>query len=52
MFAHSIDANLKADVKADRIIDFVITVYNLISTKGKMKSKKLSEMVKSIPSTI
>ena len=52
MKAHSIDANLQADQRAEMIINFVINAATLIQSKGKIKSKKLTEMVKSVPSTL
>ena len=52
MKAHSIDANLQADQRAEKIINFVINAATLIQSKGKIKSKKLTEMVKSVPSTL
>ena len=45
LHAHSIDPNLQADLKADRIVNFVIQAYNLIHAKGKLKSKRLAEIV-------
>ncbi len=46
---HRTDPNMHADKKADKIVDFFIHASNQI--KGK-KSKKLSQMIKSVPSTL
>jgi hypothetical protein len=50
--AHAIDSNLQADKRAEKIIDFVVQAATLINSKGRMKSKKLTTMVKSVPSTL
>ena len=50
--AHQIDPNLQADKKAEKIIDFVINATTLIQSKGKIKSQKLTLMVKTVPSTL
>ena len=47
--AHAIDQGLGADKKCDQIIGFVSRAYNSISNKGRLKTKRLTEMVKSIP---
>jgi len=47
--AHSIDPNLGADKKSDAIIGFVSRAYNSIVNKGKLKSNRLIDMVRSIP---
>jgi tetratricopeptide (TPR) repeat protein len=47
--AHQIDPNLQADQRAQRIINFVVQAYTLINQKGKVKSNKLINMVKSVP---
>ena len=47
--ADKIDPALGGAKKADNIIGFVSRAYNLISNKGKLKSNRLIEMVKSIP---
>lgn len=47
--AHQIDPNLQADQRAQRIINFVVNAYTLINQKGKVKSNKLINMVKSVP---
>ena len=49
MRAHSIDPNLQADQKADKIISFVVNAATLIQSKGKIKSQKLTNMVKTVP---
>jgi hypothetical protein len=50
--AHSIDANLQADKRAEKIVAFVVQTAILIQSKGRMKSQKISQMVKTIPSTL
>lgn len=50
--AHKIDPNLGADKKCEGIIDFVARCYNSINQKGKLKTKKLVDMVKSIPQSL
>lgn len=50
--AHQIDASLQAEARAERIVNFVINASILIATKGKLKSKKLTDMVKTVPSTL
>lgn len=41
---------MNADQKAEKILDFFVTAANTI--KGKIKSKKLMAMVKSIPNKL
>jgi hypothetical protein len=50
--AHQIDPNLQADQKAEKVVDFVVQAATLIQTKGKIKSKKLTSMVKTVPSSL
>jgi hypothetical protein len=50
--AHQIDPNLQADQKAEKIVGFVTHAATLIATKGKLKSQKLTQMVKTVPSTL
>lgn len=51
--AHQIDPNLQADKKAEKIVEFVVHTSNLVANnKGKVKSQKLTQMVKTIPSTL
>lgn len=50
--AHTIDPNLQADQRAEKIVTFVVQTATLIQSKGRMKSQKISQMVKTIPSTI
>ncbi len=50
--AHVIDPNLQADSRAEKIVNFVINAFNLIHTKGKVKSNKLINIVKSVPSSL
>eukprot|EP00356_Strombidium_inclinatum_P015573 CAMPEP_0170492700 /NCGR_PEP_ID=MMETSP0208-20121228/12670_1 /TAXON_ID=197538 /ORGANISM="Strombidium inclinatum, Strain S3" /LENGTH=210 /DNA_ID=CAMNT_0010768483 /DNA_START=696 /DNA_END=1325 /DNA_ORIENTATION=- len=50
--AHQIDPNLGADKKCDNIIGFVAHAYNVIKNKGKIKTNKLIDMVKSIPQSL
>ncbi|CDW76195.1 tetratricopeptide repeat protein 5 [Stylonychia lemnae] len=50
--AHSIDPNLQADQRAEKIVNFVIQAYTLIQQKGRVKSNKLINMVKSVPTTL
>lgn len=47
--AHQIDGNLGADKKEERIIGFVSNAYNSIMKKGKLKTNRLVDIVKSIP---
>lgn len=47
--AHTIDPNLGGESKANAIIGFVSRAYNAINSKGKIKTNKLTAMVKSIP---
>lgn len=47
--AHKIDPNLGADKKCEGIIAFVARCYNSINQKGKLKTNRLIDMVKSIP---
>lgn len=47
--AHQIDPSLQADKRADAIVGFVSRAYNSIANKGKIKSNRLTDMVKSIP---
>lgn len=47
--AFKIDPNLDADKKANNVIGFVHRAYNAIVNKGKLKSNRLTSMVKSIP---
>ena len=50
--AYKIDPNLDADKKASNVIGFVHRSYNAIVNKGKLKSNRLTAMVKSIPHEI
>ena len=50
--ADKIDTSLGGQRKADGIIGFVSRAYNAISNKGKLKSNRLIEMVRSIPNTV
>lgn len=50
--ADKIDASLGGSKKADGIIGFVSRAYNAINNKGKLKSNRLIEMVRSIPQTM
>jgi len=50
--AHQIDPNLHADYKAERVVNFVIQASNMIQSKGKLKQKKITEMVKSVPTSL
>jgi hypothetical protein len=50
--AHQVDPNLGADARCNDIIGFVSRSYNSIVNKGKLKSNRLSAMVKSIPQSI
>lgn len=52
MKAHAIDPNLGAERRADGIIGFVSRAYNAISNKGKIKTNRLIDMVKSIPTVL
>ena len=47
--AHKIDPNLDGEKRAEYIIGYVSRVYNAIRSKGKIKTNKLYEMVRSIP---
>lgn len=47
--AHTIDANLGADKKVEAITRFVSMAYNAISNKGRLKTNRILDMVKSIP---
>ena len=47
--AHTIDPILGGDKKADSIIGFVSKAYNAISNKGRIKTKRLIDMVRYIP---
>lgn len=50
--AHTIDPALGANAKCDSIIGFVSRAYNAINNKGRIKSNKLIDMVKSIPQEV
>lgn len=50
--AHQIDVSLGADKKQDNIIGFVSRAYNNIANKGRLKTNRLTEMVKSIPQVL
>lgn len=50
--ASQIDPQLNGDAKCNAIIGFVSRAYNSISNKGKLKTNRLVEMVKSIPQTL
>ncbi len=50
--AHTIDPILGGDKKADSIIGFVSKAYNAISNKGRIKTKRLIDMVRSIPQSL
>lgn len=52
MKAHAIDVNLGAEGRADAIIGFVSRAYNAIVNKGRVKTERLIQMVRSIPSTL
>ena len=52
MKAHAVDPNLGAERRADGIIGFVSRAYNAISNKGKIKTNRLSDMVRSIPRSL
>lgn len=52
MKAHAIDPNLGAERRADGIIGFVSRAYNAISNKGKIKTNRLIDMVKTIPQVL
>lgn len=47
--AHKIDPNLDGERRAECVIGYVSRVYNAIRSKGKIKTNKLYEMVRSIP---
>ena len=47
--AHTIDPHLGGDRKSEKIIGFVSRAYNSIANKGKLKSNRLIDMVRSIP---
>ena len=47
--AHQIDPNLDGEGRAECVIGYVSRVYNAIRSKGKIKTNKLYEMVRSIP---
>lgn len=47
--AHVIDPNLGGEHRSEQIIRFVSMAYNAISNKGRLKTNKISDMVKSIP---
>lgn len=47
--AHVIDPNLQADQRSNNIIGFVSRAYNSISNKGRLKTNRLIDMVKTIP---
>ena len=49
MKAHQIDINLGAEKRADGIIGFVSRAYNAILNKGRVKTNRLVDMVRSIP---
>lgn len=49
MKAHQIDPNMGAEGRADAIIAFVAKAYASINNKGKVKSNRLIDMVKTIP---
>ena len=50
--AHQIDPNLGGDKRADAIVGFVSRAYNSIANKGKIKTNRLTDMVKSIPQSL
>ena len=50
--AHSIDANLQADQRAEKIVSFVVQASTLIHNKAKLKSTKLTALVKTVPATL
>lgn len=50
--AHQVDPNLGGEKKCDAIIGHVSRAYNSINNKGKLKSNRLTSMVKSIPQTL
>lgn len=47
--ASQIDPNLDGDKKCEAIIGYVSRAYNSIKNKAKLKTNRLTEMVKSIP---
>lgn len=50
--AHQVDPNLGGEKKCDAIIGHVSRAYNSINNKGKLKSNRLTSMVKSIPQSL
>ena len=50
--AHQIDPNLQADVKAGKLLDFVVQTTNLIQSRSGSKQKKQQELARSVPTTI
>lgn len=50
--AHVIDPNLGGESRSDQIIKFVSMAYNAIANKGRLKTNRLNDMVKSIPTSI
>ena len=50
--AHKIDSGLGADKKSDSIVGFVSRAHNSITNKGRIKTNRLTDMVKSIPQTL
>lgn len=49
--ASQIDPNLDGDKKCENIIGFVSRAYNAITNKGRLKTNRITEMVRSIPQT-
>ena len=47
--ADQIDPNLGGETRCNQIIGFVSRAYNSISNKGKLKTNRLTEMVRTIP---
>ena len=50
--AHQIDPQLAADKKCEGIVGYVSKAYNLIKNKGRIKTNKLIDMVRSIPQVL
>jgi len=50
--AHAIDPNLKADVKAGQIINYVVQTCNIVQSRSNTSKKKMGELVKTIPTSL
>jgi len=50
--AHAIDPNLQADIKAGKLVDFVVQTAKLIQSRSGSKQKKQVELARSIPTKI